>query len=152
MRLIRLLVAAASAAALAVSGACTSSSTSVTSPSAGKCQVQAASQPSSFTSGGGPGTLTISADRDCTWSVAADASWIAGAPPEAQPGLAAKTRYRQADAACSLAVEGAAEFALDFSAPQWAMTPGQAAVLYRGEECLGGGVIRGPLSAAGVSR
>jgi len=74
---------------------------------------------------------------------AGDASWIAGEAPRANgAGLAAKTRYRQADSACGLHVEGAQEFALDFGAPQWAVTPGQSAVVYRGEECLGGGVIR----------
>jgi tRNA-uridine 2-sulfurtransferase len=71
---------------------------------------------------------------------AADASWIAGAAPRAGE-FAAKTRYRQADAACAFAGD-AREFRLDFAAPQWAVTPGQSAVLYRGEECLGGGVIR----------
>ena len=30
---------------------------------------------------------------------------------------------------------------LDFDAPQWAVAPGQSAVLYDGERCLGGGVI-----------
>ena len=30
-------------------------------------------------------------------------------------------------------------FELDFAAPQWAVTPGQSAVLYRGDVCLGGG-------------
>jgi tRNA-specific 2-thiouridylase len=30
---------------------------------------------------------------------------------------------------------------LRFDAPQWAATPGQSAVLYDGEVCLGGGVI-----------
>jgi tRNA-specific 2-thiouridylase len=71
---------------------------------------------------------------------AEDAAWIAGTPPA--PGrYAAKTRYRQADAACSLAADGAAGFVLRFDAPQWAVTPGQSAVLYDGEVCLGGGVI-----------
>ncbi|HKX94904.1 MAG TPA: tRNA 2-thiouridine(34) synthase MnmA [Methylibium sp.] len=71
--------------------------------------------------------------------VAGDASWIAGAPPA--PGRhAAKTRYRQADAACALSHDGA-RFALAFDEPQWAVTPGQSAVLYDGEVCLGGGVI-----------
>jgi tRNA-specific 2-thiouridylase len=74
--------------------------------------------------------------------LAGDASWVAGAPPAPAPGLAAKTRYRQADAACAIAVHGATDFTLDFDDPQWAVTPGQSAVLYRGEECLGGGVIR----------
>jgi tRNA-specific 2-thiouridylase len=74
--------------------------------------------------------------------VAADSSWVAGHAPNPEPGLAAKTRYRQVDAPCALAVEREGEFALEFDAPQWAVTPGQSAVLYRGEECLGGGVIR----------
>jgi tRNA-specific 2-thiouridylase len=30
---------------------------------------------------------------------------------------------------------------LNFPDPQWAVTPGQSAVLYDGEVCLGGGVI-----------
>jgi tRNA-uridine 2-sulfurtransferase len=68
-----------------------------------------------------------------------DVSWVAGAPPA--PGrYAAKTRYRQADAACTLRAADTG-FALDFDAPQWAVTPGQSAVLYDGEVCLGGGVI-----------
>jgi tRNA-specific 2-thiouridylase len=73
---------------------------------------------------------------------AADASWIAGEPPVANGApLGAKTRYRQADSACTLAVRDERSFALTFEAPQWAVTPGQSAVLYRGDECLGGGVI-----------
>ena len=74
---------------------------------------------------------------------AQDASWVAGEPPAAaHDGLAAKTRYRQSDSACALRLDAPDAFALDFAAPQWAVTPGQSAVLYRGEECLGGGVIR----------
>jgi len=79
--------------------------------------------------------------------VADDSSWIAGHAPV--PGAyGAKTRYRQADAACRFAPTTAG-FALDFEQPQWAVTPGQSAVLYDGEVCLGGGVIAhaAPLSA-----
>jgi tRNA-specific 2-thiouridylase len=72
---------------------------------------------------------------------AEDASWIAGAPPPPSDDLAAKTRYRQADAACSLGLRGPCAFDLEFGTPQWAVTPGQSAVVYRGEICLGGGVI-----------
>ncbi|HWP19238.1 MAG TPA: tRNA 2-thiouridine(34) synthase MnmA [Burkholderiaceae bacterium] len=72
---------------------------------------------------------------------AADASWIAGEPPA--PGrYAAKTRYRQQDAACVLENgDGQGRFRLRFDEAQWAVTPGQSAVLYDGEVCLGGGVI-----------
>ena len=73
--------------------------------------------------------------------VAAQASWIAGHAPPAGT-FCAKTRYRQADVACTLDANANAEqFALQFSDPQWAVTPGQSAVLYDGEVCLGGGII-----------
>ncbi|MBC7470012.1 MAG: tRNA 2-thiouridine(34) synthase MnmA [Ramlibacter sp.] len=71
-----------------------------------------------------------------------DASWVAGSAP-APGAYAAKTRYRQADAPCTLHAAGAGAFHLDFSERQWAVTPGQSAVLYDGEVCLGGGVISG---------
>jgi tRNA-specific 2-thiouridylase len=70
-----------------------------------------------------------------------DASWIAGTSPESDASFGAKTRYRQADAACALHAENDTVFELDFANAQWAVTPGQSAVLYRGEVCLGGGVI-----------
>ncbi|MDD3529918.1 MAG: tRNA 2-thiouridine(34) synthase MnmA [Gallionellaceae bacterium] len=70
-----------------------------------------------------------------------DLSWVGPAP---EPGrrYGAKTRYRQEDAACM--IEGLADGRLElvFDEPQWAVTPGQSVVLYDGETCLGGGVIR----------
>ena len=69
-----------------------------------------------------------------------DCAWVAGAAPAAG-AYAAKARYRQADAACDLCNLNEAECELSFSEPQWAVTPGQSAVLYDGEVCLGGGVI-----------
>ncbi|WP_298833989.1 tRNA 2-thiouridine(34) synthase MnmA [uncultured Piscinibacter sp.] len=69
-----------------------------------------------------------------------DASWVAGAPPAAAH-CGAKTRYRQADAPCRFEPMSASDFTLRFEQPQWAVTPGQSAVLYQGEVCLGGGVI-----------
>jgi len=70
-----------------------------------------------------------------------DPSWVAGRAPSPGP-YAAKTRYRQADAACALQPPwGAGAFRLRFTQAQWAVTAGQSAVLYDGEVCLGGGVI-----------
>ncbi|MEN9328834.1 MAG: hypothetical protein RLZZ484_22 [Pseudomonadota bacterium] len=69
-----------------------------------------------------------------------DLSWVAGQPPA--PGtLAAKTRYRQTDAVCDLHCPTPQTLALHFPQAQWAVTPGQSAVLYQGDVCLGGGVI-----------
>jgi tRNA-specific 2-thiouridylase len=53
----------------------------------------------------------------------------------------AKTRYRQVDGACSLSAIDAEKFSLSFDEAQWAVTPGQSAVLYDGKRCLGGGII-----------
>jgi len=72
---------------------------------------------------------------------AADTSWISGETPAAPSAHAAKTRYRQADAPCTLTQALDKQIDVDFPAPQWAVTPGQSVVLYDGEVCLGGGVI-----------
>ena len=95
---------------------------------------------------------------------AQDACWVAGHAPV--PGeYAAKSRYRQSDSACSLMIvengesekgkegrdwgESGDAFSLEFPAPQWAVTPGQSAVVYDGEVCLGGGVINATPQVAG---
>jgi tRNA-specific 2-thiouridylase len=70
---------------------------------------------------------------------AQDISWTSGRLPEAAMQTA-KTRYRQADAPCTLSNTDTG-IKVDFTAPQWAVTPGQSVVLYDGETCLGGGVI-----------
>ncbi len=90
-------------------------------------------------------TLWVVQGHEHPWllsrSLQADnASWVAGAAPT-EGALAAKTRYRQADAPCGLRNEDEHRFELRFTEPQWAVTPGQSAVLYDGEVCLGGGVI-----------
>ena len=72
---------------------------------------------------------------------ALDASWVAGAPPPQGSRHGAKTRYRQADAACTLTRVADGGISAAFDAPQWAVTPGQSVVLYDGEACLGGAII-----------
>ena len=73
---------------------------------------------------------------------AADLSWISGSAPDASLAYTAKTRYRQADAPCRIVRVEDDFLELGFEQPQWAVTPGQSAVLYQGEICLGGGVIQ----------
>ena len=93
-------------------------------------------------------TLTVVQGHDHPWLLspalrAQDISWVAGqAPAGPYPrAMAAKTRYRQADAPCQLAVCDETGLLLRFDEDQWAVTPGQSAVLYDGDVCLGGGVI-----------
>jgi tRNA-specific 2-thiouridylase len=57
-----------------------------------------------------------------------------------------KVRYRQADQACHAALGPDGALSVRFAEPQRAVTPGQFAVLYDGDRCLGGGVIERTLS------
>lgn len=92
-------------------------------------------------------TLYIVQGHDHPWLqqhtlVADDLSWVDGKGPAAgQPDLGAKTRYRQADAPCTVDAASLTQISLRFPDAQWAVTPGQSAVLYQGDVCLGGGVI-----------
>lgn len=72
--------------------------------------------------------------------VAWQLSWTLDEAPPAGP-YSAKTRYRQADARCEIVAVDAQQVQVQFSEPQWAITPGQSLVLYDGEHCLGGGII-----------
>ena len=95
-------------------------------------------------------TLYVVQGHDHPWLLshtllASDVSWVAGQAPE--PGrYGAKTRYRQADAACRLTA-GDGSFELCFDSMQWAVTPGQSDVLYDGDVCLGGGIIHAAAAA-----
>jgi tRNA-specific 2-thiouridylase len=100
-------------------------------------------------------TLWVVQGHDHSWLLSStlqadDTSWIAGEPPRAG-AYAAKTRYRQVDAACVLESSEDGTFTLSFADPQWAVTPGQSAVLYDGEVCLGGGVIAAATEAVAVA-
>ncbi|RZI78408.1 MAG: tRNA 2-thiouridine(34) synthase MnmA [Variovorax sp.] len=90
-------------------------------------------------------TLWVVQGHDHPWLLshaleANDTSWVAGDAP-AVGDYAAKSRYRQADAGCALTEGDARRVRLAFAEAQWAVTPGQSAVVYDGEVCLGGGVI-----------
>ncbi|SMG42379.1 tRNA 2-thiouridine(34) synthase MnmA [Paraburkholderia susongensis] len=97
-------------------------------------------------------TLFVAQGHDHPWLLchtlsAGNTSWVAGEPPAEGFACGAKTRYRQADAACTFSHASNRDaasgdlFELTFDAAQWAVTPGQSAVLYDGDVCLGGGII-----------
>lgn len=91
-------------------------------------------------------TLYVVQDHDHPWLLQQtirieNINWIAGYPPLLSTEYTAKTRYRQHDAECQLSDNQNQTLDLHFAIPQWAVTPGQSAVIYHNTECLGGGVI-----------
>ena len=71
--------------------------------------------------------------------------WVNSAPSALRPGgklrCAAKTRYRQADQACTVTKAGNGRVAVEFDEPGRAITPGQYIVFYSKDRCLGGATI-----------
>ena len=68
-------------------------------------------------------------------------SWIAGAAPKLPIRVKVKIRYKHKEAPC-LIRKIKNNFKIIFDKPQRAVTAGQSAVFYRGDEALGGGVIK----------
>jgi len=71
----------------------------------------------------------------------AEINWLAGRAPEMPLELEVRIRYRHQPVAARLVPEPQGGFTVHFAAPQQAITPGQFAAFYRGEELLGGGAI-----------
>jgi tRNA-specific 2-thiouridylase len=74
---------------------------------------------------------------DSHWIGPVPDDWLAGRPLACQ----VKTRYRQADQGCTVYPTAAGGIRVRFERPQRAVTPGQFAVFYAGERCLGGSRI-----------
>ena len=70
------------------------------------------------------------------------AHWISGNPPETNRSYDVMVRYRADPVPGLLSMAEENDFRLEFKQQLRGITPGQAAVLYCGEECLGGGVIQ----------
>jgi hypothetical protein len=65
------------ACGMAAAIACSSTKTSLVGPTGdSKCQITVGNAPDAFSAGGGTGTVTVSAARECTWSIATSAEWV----------------------------------------------------------------------------
>lgn len=67
--------------------------------------------------------------------------WVDRKGPTDGAQITVKTRYRQRDVVCTLHYEGEDRIKVLFDEPVAAVTPGQSAVFYDAEICLGGAII-----------
>lgn len=74
--------------------------------------------------------------------IADNLHWISGSAPALPLDCMAKIRYRQADQACTIFSKNNHQIQVDFNELQRAISPGQSVVFYKGDECLGGGIIQ----------
>lgn len=84
-------------------------------------------------------------------SIAGGVTWIGDAPIRDGETLqcTAKFRYRQGDQPVEATLQGD-KLHIRSLVPQRAVTPGQSAVLYQGDKCLGGAVVETVLDAGEV--
>jgi tRNA-specific 2-thiouridylase len=70
-----------------------------------------------------------------------EVNWVSLPPPREEMEATVQIRYRHPGTPAVLTPLGNGKMRVDLSPPQRAVTPGQAAVFYRGDEVLGGGWI-----------
>lgn len=73
--------------------------------------------------------------------IAQQLDWVSREPLTQTIRCVVKTRYRQEDIPCTVTPLGDDKISVRFDSPVAAVTPGQSAVFYQDEVCLGGGVI-----------
>lgn len=73
--------------------------------------------------------------------IAQQLDWVSREPLTQPMRCVVKTRYRQEDIPCTVIPLGDDKISVRFDNPVAAVTPGQSAVFYQDEVCLGGGVI-----------
>ncbi|MFT5899425.1 MAG: tRNA-specific 2-thiouridylase [Glaciecola sp.] len=71
--------------------------------------------------------------------------WVDRVGPSETTKMMVKTRYRQCDISCTVTPYSEGKVRVLFDQPQKAVTPGQSAVFYINDLCLGGGIIDGYL-------
>jgi tRNA-specific 2-thiouridylase len=76
-----------------------------------------------------------------TGLIATQLHWVDRQGPSSTLRCSVKTRYRQQDIPCQLSPLSDDRWQVIFDEPQKAVTPGQSAVFYLDEVCLGGGII-----------
>lgn len=91
-------------------------------------------------------TLTVSHKENLKRSegrslVLENVNWISGDEPDPKKIYSARIRYRAELFPCNVLTSGK-ETKIEFLQPQEPSAPGQSAVVYDGEECLGGGIIK----------
>ena len=69
-------------------------------------------------------------------------NWVDLEPLKQELTCTVKTRYRQKDINCRVIPLDNDQIRIEFDHPVAAVTPGQSAVLYSGDVCLGGGTIK----------
>jgi tRNA-specific 2-thiouridylase len=74
--------------------------------------------------------------------IAAQMQWVSGIAPNAPFRAQVKIRYKAQDAWAWVTPIENQHVRITFDQPLRDITPGQAAVLYDGEVCLGGGIIQ----------
>lgn len=74
--------------------------------------------------------------------LAGPVNWIAGQPPEASFHATVKIRYKAHPAPGIVTPLNGGQARVVFDQPLRDITPGQAAVFYQGDVCLGGGIIQ----------
>ncbi len=73
--------------------------------------------------------------------IASQLHWVDRKALQTTLSCTVKTRYRQADVPCTITPIDDENIQVIFDEPQIAVTPGQSAVFYLGDVCLGGGII-----------
>ena len=71
---------------------------------------------------------------------ASEATWISGEAPGAEIECMVRLRHRQPLQKCRIQISGE-KVHMEFDQPQRAVTPGQSAVFYQGDVCLGGAIV-----------